>query len=269
MLAKEILKPFEENIGAPYMLWPDGGFISGSEADQISGVLLCWHVSVKALTMAVTNGCNTVLCHEAPFFNEKLELPPYRWLTPTAKPEMQSWHPNTQRQHLIEQHHLTVIQAHYGWDRFCMFDAFSDKCGFTRKVQDHGWETIFELQKEMTVAELAEELKKRLAIKGTVRVDGDLNRRISRVSSLWGGMGLSGNLYWVHQAINNGAQAGIAGEMDESFATYVNDADFPVIETSHQVSEECGVSSYAEYMKKHFAGLKIFEYYGGRPYSTI
>jgi len=269
MQAVELLKAFEEKIGSPYTLWPDGGFFSGSPGSEVRSVMLCWQLSLQALKLAAARGCDTILCHEWPFFNEKYELPPYRWLTPQGAADIGIRHPNEGRRALIAQHSFTVVQAHYGWDRYCMFEAFSAACGLTKLHRDRGWESVFDLGKEIPVGELASALRKGLNITGTIRVTGDLNRKVRRIANLWGGMGLSGNIYWVNHAIQGGAEAAIAGEMDECFMSYVQDADFPVIETSHQLSEEFGVRTYAAELRRRWPNLPVHEFSGGRPYQTI
>jgi putative NIF3 family GTP cyclohydrolase 1 type 2 len=271
ILSIDLLKPFEEKIGCDYMHWPDGGFLSGAEDVEVEGVLFTWFASLPALKKAVETGCNVVFCHEPPFYNEKAELPPYRWLTPFPGDMEPELHPNSIKREFIERHKLTVIQSHYGWDRFCMFEAFSEALGFDSEnlEYDHGWESIFKLPEEMTVKELALKIKASLDLKGTVRITGDLNRKVSKVVNLWGGMGLKDNLYWLNQGIRNGAEVGIAGEMDEFFMQFAMEADIPVIETSHQLSEEYGVKYYASHIQKLFPELKINIYTLGRPYETL
>ncbi len=265
MNAIDLLRPFEKHIGAPYTLWPDGGFFSGGEDTTVKGVLLTWMATVDALEKAVSLDCNVVFCHEPPLFHIKSELPPYRWLTPETNGSLPDWHPNRKRLAVIEKAGLTVIQSHYGWDRYCMFDAFARLLGLTHKTKDHGWESVYQLPEAMTVEELAHSLRGTLNFTGPVRTCGEISTRVNRVSLLWGGMGLSQNIYWVEQAIKHGAQCGIAGEMDEFFMRFVSDCRFPVIETSHQVSEEAGVCQYAADLRRLYPQLKVVVFTTGRP----
>lgn len=267
--AVDLLKPFEECIGSPYMLWPDGGFWSGSENTSVNGVLLTWMATVDSLEQAIKEKCNVVICHENPFYVQKREVPAYRWMTPFGDEKEPEWYPNTKRRALIKKHKLTVIQSHYGLDRFCNFHAFSEALGLNTIIFDHGWETVYKLDNPCSVAQLAGTIKERLKIDGTMRISGDPNRIVERVANLWGGEGLISNLYWITQAINNGAQVGICGEMDEFFMNFAREANFPAIETSHQLSEEFGIEYYANYLKKKHPTLKVTTHLKGRPYITL
>ena len=269
MTCADLVGLIEASLGTGYMCWPDGGYFSGSPDTPVRGVLIAWMANVAALTQAVRQACNTVICHELPLFSEKQELPPYRWLTPRPNTTELSWHPNRQRQRLIEKHHLTVFQCHYALDRYCLGQAFAEALGLTRKAYDHGWETVYELDRPVTVAALVADIKRRLRINGTVRVVGDLNRRVRRVGNFWGGIGLDANLYWVRESIQHGAEVGICGEMSETTMHYALDAGVSLIETSHQLSEEVGIRRYAADVRRRFRGLKVATCMQGRPYRTL
>jgi len=259
----------EEFLGMDYMLWPDGGYHSGSADTPVRGVLITWMANVAALTEAVRQSCNIVVCHEAPLFAEKREMPPYRWLTPNVGPLEPSRHPNSRRRRLIEKHGLTVFVCHYGLDRFGHEKAFADAVGLTRKYCDHGWESVYELARPTTVAALADDIKRRLRIEGTIRVAGDLKKRVRRVGNFWGGLGLLSNVYWLRESILHGAEVGICGETDELMMHYAIDAGVPLIETSHQLSEEIGMRYYAGQVKHRFPDLRVVTFLQGRPYRTL
>jgi putative NIF3 family GTP cyclohydrolase 1 type 2 len=265
----DLLRPVEEEIGCGYMLWPDGGFYNGSVKTRLEGVLVTWMADVPALEQAARTGCNVVVCHEPLFAEEKNEEPPYRWLTPDPGVATPPWHPNSKKRMLIAKRNLTVLQCHYGLDRFSHFKATNAAFGLTTPCYDHGWESVFELPQAVTVGSLAARLKQRLKIKGTVRVVGDLRRRVRRVMNLWGGLGLKANLYWVRQGIQHGAEVGICGEMDEAFMHFATDAGLALIETSHQLSEEIGMRCYADCLRRLYPRLRVRTYLPGRPYKTL
>jgi putative NIF3 family GTP cyclohydrolase 1 type 2 len=265
----DLIKPIEEHIGCGYMLWPDGGYFNGNPSTPVKGVLLSWMVGLEAIKKAVEEQCNVIICHEPLFFNEKYELPPYRWLTPDSGNTEPEWHPNRKRKELLLQNKITVFQCHYGLDRFCMYQAFTDAIGLQDMIYDHGWESVFRLKKAMTVSRFALLIKKRLNIAGSLRVAGDTGSQVRKIASLWGGMGLNCNLYWLRRAIDNGADAAVCGEMDEFMMQFAEDAGFPIIETSHRLSEEYGISHYAELLRKKYNNLKIVVNLQGRPFITL
>ncbi len=264
-----LLKPIEEIVGCGPLLWPDGQFVNGSPDTPVRGVLVTWMAEATALEKAAASGCNVVLCHEAPFFEEKHELPPYRWLNAANDVTELPWHPNRRRRELIQRYKLTLVQCHYGLDRFPIYDAFIQALGLTTAVHEQGWESIYQLPQMLSVAQLARAIKRRLGIQGTVRVVGDLRRRVRKIASLWGGLGLSGNIYWARRAITHGAEAAIAGEMDEAFIKFAAEVGLPVIETSHQLSEEIGLQRYAAVLQGRYPKLKVATFFTGRPYRTI
>jgi len=265
----DLIKPIEEHIGSGYMLWPDGGYFNGNPSTPVKEVLLSWMADLNAIKKAVEEQCNVIICHEPLFLNEKYELPPYRWLTPDIGDIEPEWHPNRKKRELILQNNLTVFQCHYGLDRFCMYRAFTDALGLRDVIYDHGWESIFNLEEAMTVQEFTAVIKKRLNIEGAVRVAGDSGRRVQKIANLWGGMGLNCNLYWLRRAIDNGADAAVCGEMDEFMMQFAEDAGFPIIETSHRLSEEYGISHYAECLRKKYNNLKISVNLKGRLFVSL
>jgi len=265
----DLIQPVEEHIGCNYMHWPDGGFFNGGINTEVKGVLLTWMAGPSAIKQAIQDGCNVIICHEPLFFHEKNELPPYRWLTPDDGCKEPDWHPNSIRQELILDNNITVFQCHYGLDRYCMYAAFSKALGLDEPILNHGWESVFTLKKTMTVGKLIANIKERLQISGTVRVVGNPDREVLKVACLWGGMGISDNIYWLRRAILNKADVAICGEMNEFFMQFAEDAGFPVIETSHRLSEEYGIASYAASLQEKFPQLNIRTNIQGRPYYTF
>jgi len=265
----DLLRPIEEIVGCDHMLWPDGCYVNGAPGTIVNALLVTWMGDVTALRQAVAKGCNVVLCHEPPFYTEKQELPPYRWLNPVNDCAEERWHPNRQRRMLIEKHGLTLLQCHYGLDRFPIYESFVEEIGLPTGGKVREWEHVYRLPKPVTVAALAKTVKQRLGITGTVRVAGDPRRKVRKVVSLWGGLGLNVNLYWLRQGITHGADVAVAGETDEYLMRFATEAGIPVIETSHQLSEEIGLRHYAGVLRQRHPALKIVTSFTGRPYQTL
>jgi len=265
----DLLNPIEEIVRSNHMLWPDGGYVNGSPQTVVNAVLVTWMADVTALKKAITSGCNVVLCHEPPFYSEKHELPPYRWLNPVNDCTEQPWHPNRQRRVLIEKHGLTLLHCHYGLDRFPIYGSFVEAIGLPATRNDQDWERVYRLPKPMTVTALTKTVKQRLGITGTVRVAGNHRRKVQKVVPLWGGLGLNVNVYWLRQGITHGADVAVAGEMDEYLMHFAAETGIPVIETSHQLSEEIGLLHYADVLHHRYPTLKVVSSFTGRPYQTL
>ena len=264
-----VIRPIEEHIGAPYMMWPDGGFVSGGIDDEVRGLLCAWMATTEALEKAVAEDCNVVICHECVYFTEKVESPPYRWLTPDPGGPNSGASPNARRRKLIDESGLTVMQMHYGLDRYCFYGAFARAMRLTRAVAGHGWETVYELDEPLTLLGLAGRAKELAGIEGTVRVVGDPGRQIRRVGNLWGGVGLNGNLYWHRRLIENGAEVCVCGEIDEFACHHALESGLCLIETSHTLSESMGMRAFADDVRSRFPRLKVVSHDMGRPYATV
>jgi putative NIF3 family GTP cyclohydrolase 1 type 2 len=265
----DLLRPVEEHLGAGFMMWPDGGFVSGAPEDEVEGVLVTWMMTRAALEQAAAAGCNLIICHEWPFFSEKDELPPYRFPYPLVGDKEPAWHPNTRRRALLEKYGYTVVQMHYALDRFCLYDAFAEAMHLENVVAGEGWYKVYALAQPMTLRELALEVKCLAEIEGTIRVAGDLDRRLERVAHLWGGAGMLSNAYCLRRVIENGAQAAICGEIEEMGCHFALETGFSLIETSHVLSEMIGMRRFAEILQTRFPALEVHLHEMPRPYTTL
>jgi putative NIF3 family GTP cyclohydrolase 1 type 2 len=190
-------------------------------------------------------------------------------MTPQPGSSTPPWHPDSTRADFIREHDLTVIRIHYGWDRFGVYTAFADRLGLTSRAVDHGWESVFVLDPPRKIRDLAADIKARLDISGALRVAGDTEKTVAKVANLVGGMGLNLNLYWIRRTIDNGAEAGICGEIDEYMMAFAEDTGFPLIETSHRLSEEYGIEAYAHELRTRYPHLSIVTHLRRRPYITL
>lgn len=265
----DLLQPIAAVVGCGPELWPDGGYVNGSPATPVAGVLVTWMADLAALERAAALGCNVVFCHESPYFAEKAELPPYRWLNAEGGQPEEAWHPNRRRREFLQAKGLTLVQCHYGLDRFPIYQTFAETLALGPVVHDQGWESVYRLPEAVPLAALAATVKQRLGIAGTVRVVGDVARPVQQVALFWGGIGLNVNAYWGRRAREHGADVGICGEMDEYSMKYAREAGLALIETSHQLSEEFGLCRYAAVLAEHYPGLRVETCLGGRPYVTL
>lgn len=238
--------------------FPDGGVITGSATAPVRGVLVTWMATAQALQAAVARGLNAVLCHESFLFNEKPELPPYRWSSPPdEKPRTTRQHPNQIRLRVARKNRLTVFQIHYGLDRLCLCDDFMKYIGITRVFAGAAYEKVYVLPKALTADDLARQVAARLGLP-YVLVSGNGQKVISKVGNLWGGAGLSRNRYWMRRQIELGVEAIICGEADENAGFFAQEfRETILIETSHVTSENVGLRQVSAILQKAFPALRI------------
>jgi putative NIF3 family GTP cyclohydrolase 1 type 2 len=106
------------------------------------------------------------------------------------------------------------------------------------------------------VRELVERAKQATGVP-VVRVVGDLDRRIERIGLPWGGLGLFVNIGFMQQLVENGAEAGIAGETDEYAMRFAEDAGLALIETSHAACENIGLRHFAAMLADAHPGMNV------------
>lgn len=257
--AGRILQFVADEIAIKVEDLPDGKFYHGSKDDPVNGILITWMATDKALKTAIESKLNLVICHEVPFFDELPQLPIYRWTAdPNEKPAEGWGHPNRKRRETLKNvgKDITLLQIHYGLDRLCIFPEFARLIELGVPISDSGYETVFELQNPTTVRQLAKRTAKALNFK-SIRIVGDLDRQVSRAGALWGGVGLSQNLYWMRKQIEHGAEVLIAGESDEVAMFFAKEYDIPLIVTAHAITENPGLSCFTTVLKKRFPNIPV------------
>jgi putative NIF3 family GTP cyclohydrolase 1 type 2 len=248
----------KKQIGAGATLNPDEGLFMGTPETEIRGILTCWMATVDALQRAGAEGCNLVVAHEQFYFY------PY-FSSDQMQPQYRSWCPTRRRIETAERHHLCMMRLHGTMDMLHNFDDFVELIGLKNTKRGSGYARVFPIQ-ETTVAELIEQVKRTLRLEH-VRVVGDLGRRVRCVGVPMGGLGLDSNLSYLQSCIELGADVLIGGEADEYGFAFAADADIPLIETGHFVSENPGIINFTRRIQADFPGLKILTY-GARPFEN-
>ena len=121
----------------------------------------------------------------------------------------------------------------------------------------------------LTIGDMVERVKKALSL-DTVRVTPcDLKKKVKRIGLPWRGMGLSVNVSYQERLLRHNPDLFIAGESDCYGFIYAIDAGVPMIETSHEASENIGLKNFANKLKKDMQGIKITFYENGRPWVNL
>jgi putative NIF3 family GTP cyclohydrolase 1 type 2 len=203
-----------------------------------------------------------IICHELAFYPELPQPHPYRWTSdPAEMPYELEDHPNQRirKKLLNSKPGIIVLQMHYLLDRFCIQHAFVEAADLGRCVVDAGYESVYQLDVPITVKQLARKLSECLGLEG-IRIAGDPEKIVTKAGSLWGGVGLSSNRYWMRKQIEHGAEVLIAGESDELAMCFAIDSGVPMIITSHVMSENFGIKKFALFLASHSNGVAV-EFY--------
>ncbi len=208
---------------------------------------------VDAIQTAVDSHCNLIVAHEELQF-------PYTFRDPALHRHM-SWPVNHARFSGLAKHDLSVYRAHGQLDRFCILDAFGEKLGLPEPVVREGYFRVYDIE-PVTVRELAARVKERVEMRW-LRVSGDLDRTVRRVGAPWGGLGLSVNVSFINGLLAYDPDVLVAGECDEYAFRFTQDADIPMIETGHSVSENPGLARFATILQAQFADVPVV--YLGQP----
>ncbi len=111
-----------------------------------------------------------------------------------------------------------------------------------------------------SVSELAKRDKQSLDMDGIRVAINDPNRLVSRIGFTWGGMGLFVNATFVQDLITAGCEVLIAGETDNFGMRMALEAGVDTVETSHEVSENAGLKSFADELAQLRPDLKVCFY---------
>ena len=256
MKIKEIEKFLKEKTGE---LGGEEGFLFGNTKGELKGILVSWMATTEAIKKARKEDCNLMIVHEDPFF------PPPSYAHNIAMEKYLSHRVNRARTELLSQYRITVFRAHGSLDRLCVLDDFWKVLGFPRPIIKEGFYRIFKIE-PIKVKDLAKKVKKAMRL-NSMRVTGDLDKKVSKIGLPWGGLGLSINAAFISQMLEYGVDALIAGETDEYSMFAVADSNVALIETSHTISENPGLSHFAEMLKKRFPKLKVIFFSCPRPWT--
>jgi putative NIF3 family GTP cyclohydrolase 1 type 2 len=229
------------------------GFIWGDPATEVRGAACLWNVHTRSLAMAVEQGLNLLVCHEA------LWLPPQRspWYDGPGEADL---HGNRLRRELLERHGLVVYRSHSNWDALPV-DGVPDQAvaalglGELEVIAAQRFFKVHRLPRAMTARELLVCAERGLGFGGG-RLFGDPERLVERFAFLIGGFG-ENQLHMPQAARDLGAEAVILGEMSEFIVIACLEMDLPVIETLHSVSEIPAIRRQAALLQERLPDVPV------------
>jgi putative NIF3 family GTP cyclohydrolase 1 type 2 len=222
------------------------GFRFGNPDVEVTGVGVGWLLTMEVIRAAIAKGVNMLLIHEPEVFFTN-NSPWHTCLIPETNPV------NLAKKRLLLEHDICVYTAHSNWDlqpEVGMQPTFAKALGLTNEIKRDIAVGVYRID-PMPFSALVEKVKKATGL-AHMRVQGDANRQIKTVAVAFG---LMGKL--VDAVLVNKADAGIFGELPELGFHAARDADVPVIETTHVVSESIGFRSAYDVMKARVPGVRF------------
>jgi len=256
MTVRDIVAYVERSAGHP-LHWEEGVHHGSPEA-EVSSVVVSWMATPDAIERAGALGAQLLIGHESLYY-------PYDASVRSDNPEgWRDWPVNVRRREALERHGLTFLRVHTSMDEMTILDDFASMLGLGRPVVRQGLVRVYEIP-ECTYGELIERVKSRT---GMDRVRATLadepGRKVRRVGLPWGGLGLFVNVDYQRQVLAHGADVLIAGESDNYGFRFAQECGVPMIETSHEISENPGIERFARMLGAEFPGLAVSYYEVGR-----
>lgn len=253
-----VIEYVEEHVGHP--LAGSEGVHHGSVDADVRTVLTCWMPTEGALNRAGQLGADLVIGHESLYY-------PYDAAVRDVNPPgWEDWPVNRQRRDLLDRYGLTFLRLHGVLDQICVFDDFRRQLGLPGAAAASGWGHFarrFDIE-PCTVGELVDRVKRATGMTH-VRVSAPrgMDQQVSRVGLPWGGHGLFVNVSGQAQMVALGCDVLIAGEADDYGFRFARDQGIPMIETSHEVSENAGLRRFTQMLAYRFGELTV-EFYENR-----
>ncbi len=233
---------------------PDEGVQHGDAEGGVSRATVAWMATPDAIEAAASNGSKLLIAHESLYY-------PYDVIhDANPPPGWEDWKVNRQRRTLLERHGLALLRLHGSLDELCIFDTFAAVLGLGQAVFAEGLVKVYEIP-PCPLRDLAERVKARTGMP-RIRVSDadDLDRTVSRVGLPWGGLGLFVNVGYQQRLVARGCDVFIAGESDNYGFRFAAECGIPMIETSHEVSENPGLRRFAALLGETFPDVPV-EFY--------
>lgn len=248
----DIIHFVEDSTG--HKLNRDEGLQYGEGDCTLQGATVAWMATPDAIQAAGEAGHQLLIAHESVFF-------PYDVLNaPDAPKQWREWKVNKQRIAALNQYDLSCLRLHGSVDEICIFDTFAELLDLGKPVFVDGLVKIYEIL-PCPLHALVQHVKERLGMK-SLRIAGINNTDpiVSRIGLPWGGLGLFVNVGYQQQLIARECDVFIAGESDNYGFRFAVEAGVPMIETSHELSENPGLRRFTDMLQQAFPDVQ-FSFY--------
>lgn len=229
----------------------DEGVHFGPAPRAVSGATVCWMATPDAIRAAGQRGDDLLIGHESLYY-------PYDVVNRPETPDgWQEWPTNRQRRSLLAEFGLSFLRLHGSVDEICILDDFAEQLGLGAPVHNDGYVKIYEVA-ATSLAALTAHVKERLGMAGVrVAPAGAEERPIRRIGLPWGGMALFVNVGYQQRLIEQGCDLLIAGETDNYGFRFAQELGIPMIETSHELSENRGLAHFTQMLAQAFPAVRF------------
>jgi len=269
MQASEIASIIESV--APVSSGMDGdelGFVFGDGRVEVRGVAVCWSPTLAVIAQAERLGCNTIVSHEPLFYQKRWSADAEagnQWFDEAEDADKAV---NRKRREALERMGACVYRAHSNWDLapgIGILDALISTLGLGPAARRGRFTTVHHVP-PVSVRELAQRVQERLHA-GPIRIVGDLDRRVTRVGTLIGGLGQLFNA--PEEPASLGAEAVVAGECLDYTLRHAQELDIALIEAGHCASENPGMRAMARWLAEKQDEVKVEFIDSGRPWQYL
>ena len=232
----------------------DEGLQHGEGSRTVRGATVAWMASPDAIQAAGEAGHDLLIGHESLYF-------PYDVVNAIEPPaDWRAWPVNRQRYELLERYGLAFARLHGSVDEICIFDTFAGLLGLGDPVYVDGLVKVYAIAPR-PVRQLVDEVKASTGMPHLrVAPAGALDQIVRRVGLPWGGLGLFVNVGYQQRLIAQGCDVFIAGESDSYGFRFAAECGIPMIETSHEVSENPGLRHFTTMLSQAFPDV-AFRFY--------
>lgn len=237
----------------------DEGVHHGSADATFTGATVCWMANPDSIEAAGRAGHQLIISHESLYYPYDIAVAdkaPPEWAVRNPPPDWPDWPVNRQRREALEKYKLTFLRVHGTADEISILDDFATMLGMGAPVYVKGWVKVYEIQ-PTPLGQLVERVKKCMGLPHVrVSAAGSMDRIVHRVGLPWGGLGLVGNIIYQHWLQQQGCDVFIAGETDNYAFRFAQECGIPMIETSHETSENPGMRTLTTILAKQFPQAK-------------
>lgn len=241
---RDVIGYIESLTGHP--LNRDEGVQHGDAQRGIRAAMICWMATADAIAAAGERRVDLLIGHESLYF-------PYDAIHRTDNPPgWESWQINRQRRALLDAHALTFARVHGSADEICILDDFATLLGLGAPVVADKLVKVFEIA-PCPLDELVTHVKERIGMAHVrLAAAGSMQQPVHRVGLPWGGLGLFVNVTYQQRLIELGCDVMIAGESDNYGFRFAAECGIPMIETSHETSENPGLRHLTQILAAAF-----------------
>ena len=262
--ATDVIDRMKKNIGVEWKTETLDTVKAGDPSTTVTGIVTTSLASLAVLQQAVTIGANLVIATQPVFFSRAdARTPPAGRGGAPAPPDAVF----TAKDEFITKHNLVVFRLTDHWrlrQPNPAASAIAAALGWTKPIA--GTAARFEIP-AVTLDALAVTVKKRLDVRGGIRVVGDRRLRVQRVGVLPGSTPLAAALAMLPEV-----DAVVAGEVREwESVEYARDnvdggEQKALILIGRIVSEEAGMKNCAEWIKTLVPEVPVRHISAGDPY---